>query len=249
VFVIIHTWFFYCMRLRRYNKTLDYSYTFGMYPTIELLRAKPDSVVRVVTHSKLSGEEGSRIISALAAKHGIPVECNDRLIDRLSPKDICYVVGVFTKYYPELSEDNHVVLVNPGNSGNLGTIIRSMLAFDFSDLAIIRPSMDIFHPDTVRASMGALFSINFRLFDDIGSYREKFSTHNLYLFMTEGRDTLDEVSFRHPYSLVFGSEPSGLPRRYKEFGNTVRIAHSDRVDSLNLAISASIVLHHLYSRA
>ncbi len=236
------------MRLKKYNKNLDYSYTFGMYPTIELLRVRPDTVVKVITHSKLSNEEGSGIINALLEKHGIPLECNDRLIDRLSPKDICYVVGVFNKYYPELSKDNHVVLVNPGNSGNLGTIIRSMLAFDFNNLAIIRPAVDVFHPDTVRASMGALFSINFRLFDDIDSYRERFDTHNLYLFMTEGQDTLDKTSFKSPYGLVFGSEPSGLPRHYRELGNAVRIAQSGRVDSLNLAISASIVLHHLYSR-
>ena len=236
------------MKLKRYNKALDYSYTFGMYPTIELLRAKPDSVVEVITHSKLSGEEGSGIINALTEKHGIPLEHSDRLINRLSPKDICYVVGVFKKYYPDLSKDNHVVLVNPANSGNLGTIIRSMLAFDFNDLAVIRPAVDIFHPDAVRASMGALFSINFRLFDDIEAYRERFDTHNLYLFMTEGQDALDETSFSPPYSLVFGSEPSGLPPQYERFGNTVRIAQSGRVDSLNLAISASIVLQNLYSR-
>ena len=237
------------MRLKRYNKTLDYSYTFGIYPTIELLGVRPNEVVCVITHSRLSDEEGARIINTLSEKHGIPLECNDRLINRLSPKDMCYVVGVFKKYYPELSKDNHLVLVNPTNSGNLGTIIRSMLAFDFSDLAIVRPAVDIFHPDTVRASMGALFSINFRLFDDMESYRDELGAHNLYLFMTEGQDTLDKTSFSPPYSLVFGSEPSGLPRHYRELGNTVCIPQSGRVDSLNLAISASIVLHHLYSRA
>ena len=236
------------MRRKRYNKTLDYSYTFGIYPTIELLKAKPDEVVQIITHSKLSDEEGAKIINAITKKHGIPLECNDRLIDKLSPKDICYVVGVFDKYYPQISKDNHVVLVNPGNSGNLGTIIRSMLAFDFNHLAIIKPAVDIFHPDTVRASMGALFNINFELFEDIVSYREKFGAHNLYLFMTEGQDTLEKTGFSPPYSLVFGSEPSGLPRHYQELGNTVRISQSGRIDSLNLAISTSIVLHHLYSR-
>jgi TrmH family RNA methyltransferase len=236
------------MRLKRYNKTLDYSYTFGMYPTIELLKVKPDKVVKIITHSRLSDEEGARIINTLAEKRGIPLESNDRLVDRLSPKDICYVVGVFKKYYPELSDDNHVVLVNPGNAGNLGTIVRSMLAFDFGDLAVIRPAVDIFHPDTVRASMGALFSIDFQLFDDIKSYCEKYSNYNLYLFMTEGQDTFDKARFNPPYSLVFGSEPSGLPQHYQGLGSTVRISQSSRIDSLNLAISTSIVLHHLYSQ-
>ncbi len=236
------------MKLKRYNKTLDYSYTFGIYPTIELLKARPEAVVEVITHSRLSDEEGSRIINVLTEKHGVATECNDRLIDRLSPKDICYVVGVFNKYYPEICNNNHMVLVNPGNSGNLGTIIRSMLAFDFNDLAIIRPAVDIFHPDTVRASMGAVFNISFQLFNDLTGYREKFGTHNLYLFMTEGQGTLDKTTFDSPYSLVFGSEPSGLPQHYRELGNSVRISQSGRVDSLNLAISASIVLHHLYNR-
>ena len=236
------------MRLKRYNKTLDYSYTLGMYPTIELLKAKPETVTRIITHSRLSDEEGSRIINALADKHGIILECNDRLIDKLSPKDICYVAGIFSKYCPEISNSNHVVLVNPGNSGNLGTIIRSILAFDFHDLAIIKPAVDIFHPDTIRASMGALFNINFQLFEDMESYRHKFDGHHLYLFMMEGKEILDQARFNPPYSLVFGSEASGLSHYYQGLGSTVRIPQSDKVDSLNLAITASIVLHHLYSQ-
>lgn len=60
----------------------------------------------------------------------------------------------------ELNNANHVVLVNPGILGNMGTIIRTMLGFNYTNLAIIRPG-DVFDPRVVRASMGALFNINF----------------------------------------------------------------------------------------
>ena len=58
----------------------------------------------------------------------------------------------------ELDDANHVVLVNPGDMGNMGTIIRTMLGFNYSNLAIIKPGVDVFDPRVIRASMGALFN-------------------------------------------------------------------------------------------
>jgi len=45
---------------------------------------------------------------------------------------------------------------------------------------------------------------------------------------------------------VFGNESSGLPGEFAALGQPVRIAQSPEVDSLNLAISTGIALHHLY---
>ena len=54
----------------------------------------------------------------------------------------------------------HVVLVNPADMGNLGTVARTMAGFGFGELAVVTPAADVFHPKTVRASMGALFRLN-----------------------------------------------------------------------------------------
>jgi len=235
------------MKIKKYNKNLEYSYTFGIYPTIELLKAKPEVVVKIISHSKLSSKDGLKLVSTYIKNYSITLECNDKLIQRLIPKENCYIVGIFKKYYPILGKiNNHVVLVNPNDSGNLGTIIRCMLAFDFNDLAIIRPAVDIFNPKTIRSSMGALFSINFQLFNSIVEYKEIFNNHNLYSFMTKGQSIFKKVNFKYPYSLIFGNESSGLSNEYKKLGNSVQILQSTRVDSLNLSISAGIVLHYLY---
>jgi TrmH family RNA methyltransferase len=235
------------MKLKRYDKESDYSYTIGIFPTIELLKAKAEFVLRVIAHSKFAGAEALDQIQSYAARYGFPYEQNDRLIDKLCPKRDCLIIGVFRKYPSALMPaSNHVVLVNPSNAGNLGTAIRSMLAFDFHDLAVIEPAVDVFNPSTIRSSMGALFGIRFEHFHAIAEYRARHEPRRLYPFMTTGKSTLDQAAFVPPYSLVFGNESSGLPGEYEAIGESVRIAQSSNVDSLNLAVTTGIVLHHLY---
>ncbi len=234
--------------MQKYQKDLDYSYTLGIYPTIELLKAKPEAATRIFTHSKLTDKNGSQMVKGLAARNNITIEQNDRLIEKLSPKENCYAVGVFDKYQLKLGINNHLVLNGIRNFGNLGTITRSMLAFDFYDLAIIQPAVDIFHPSVVRASMGAIFSLNFEYFNKLEDYKKKYRNHNFYLFMTDGKNELSQTNFAKPFSLIFGNESSGLPKSYKQLGETVKINQSSKVDSLNLAVSAGIVMHSCYEK-
>lgn len=237
------------MHLEKYEKKLDYSYTFGSYPTIELLKAKPDKVLQVILHSKFISEEGLKLIDNYTKENNISVETNDKLIKSLSAKENCYVIGVFKKYEQLLERtSNHVVLVTPRDPGNLGTIIRNMLAFDFHDLAIIGHSVDKFSPDTIRASMGAVFSVNIQRFENIEEYMNTYTKRSYFPFMTDGSIKLQDAKFSKPFSLIFGNESSGLPKEFKEYGQSVHISQSKEVDSLNLAISTGIALHYLYTK-
>jgi TrmH family RNA methyltransferase len=229
------------MKIKRYNKNLDYSFTFGLYPTIELLKYQKSRVIKVVQHSKFSSKDGAELLSEYAKD--IKIETDDKLINKLSPKGNCYIIGIFRKYEQNLEAGrNHLVLVNPSNTGNLGTILRTMLAFDKQNVAIVQPAVDIFDPKVIRSSMGALFSLNFECFSNIQEYQKKYS-NKLYMFMTDGKENLRDAKFEQPYSLVFGNESSGLPQEFKELGTSVRIEQSDEVDSLNLAMSVGIVLY------
>ncbi len=235
------------MKLKRYKKEYDYSYSLGLYPTIELLKYKPECVRQLVFHSKFASSEGARVISESSAKHSVPVEWSDRIVETLSPKKNCYVVGVFDKYYSSLDTDaDHVVLVNPSDNGNLGTILRTMLAFEVENLAIVSPAVDVFSPDVIRASMGALFRVNVEYMDDIRTYRSEFD-RPLFLFMTDGDQSLEEIVWEHPAGLVFGNESSGLPDEYRQLGYSVYLPQSGKVDSLNLAVAAGIVLSRRYT--
>lgn len=236
-------------KIKRYQKEFTYSYAFGAYPVIELLKSHPESVLKVLFKEDSFKDGNIPAIQKECEKRNIHTQINNKLIDKISVKENTYVVGVFKKYASKIKEDeNHIVLVNPSNTGNLGTILRTMLGFDFKNLAIIKPAVDIFDPLVVRASMGAVFSINFEYFNNIEEYVSKFSSHHLYPFMLNGKSSVENVKFVKPYSIIHGNESKGLDEKYLELGESVYIPHSSSIDSLNLSIAAGISMWEAVKR-
>lgn len=231
------------MRVKRYQKKFDYSYAFGIYPVIGLLKYHKDSVIKVLMKSEAEGREDVREVLELCREQGVRVEVADRAIERIAFKENTYVVGIFDKYECSLDlEENHLVLVEPRNMGNLGTIIRTMLGFNYRNLALIGDSADIFDPKVVSSTMGALFRVNFKYYKDIQEYMSEYSNHSYYPFMLEGSKDIREVEFKEPHSIIQGNESNGLGSEYKDIGQSVFIPHSDSIDSLNLAIATGIGL-------
>jgi RNA methyltransferase, TrmH family len=232
------------MQLKKYTHDAPYSYAFGVFPTLELLHHQVRHVEQVLLSSAGERNEGVGKIRALCEVNRIPVEVNNRLVERLSPKDNTYAIGVFRKYRQPLSaNNNHIVLVNPGDMGNLGTTLRTLAGFAITDLALVRPAVDIFDPRAIRASMGAAFQVNFAYYDSFGDYCAAFKHHHLYLFMTDGDTRLDAARFVEPFALVFGSESSGLPNDIRSQGSTITIPHRPTIDSLNLSVAIGIAVY------
>jgi TrmH family RNA methyltransferase len=91
--------------------------------------------------------------------------------------------------------------------------------------------------------MAALFSLRSEYFGSFEEYTARYGRHNLYPFMTVGDLRLSDASFTRPYSLIFGNESSGLSEEYREKGTAVTIAHSSRIDSLNLPTAVALALY------
>lgn len=226
--------------LKPYKKDFSYSYTSGAYATIELVNTKPELLEMVYIHSHFSktGE-----LEHLCARNKIDVVHNDKVFQRINQKENSYVLGVFQKYEAIIcSDSSHVVLVNPSDMGNLGTIIRTLTGFGVNNLAIVTPAADIWNPKTIRASMGAVFHLQFQHFNGIGQYMEQFPKHHLYPFMLDGKLELkpENICKKQPYSLVFGNEASGLDDSFEDLGTSIRIPQSGLVDSLNLSIAVAV---------
>jgi len=236
-------------KLKRYQKKYSHSYSFGIYPTLDLLRYRADKVLKILLKQEDYDSEGIEEIVRICKENSIPIKVNERGIEKISVKENTYVVGVFEKYEVDLEKgSNHMVLMEPRNMGNVGTIIRTMLGFDFKDLAIIGPSVDIFDPKVVRSTMGAIFRVNFKYFDNVSEYLERHPERNVYSFMLEGAKSIKEVEFKEPMSLIHGNESRGLPEEFKDIGQSVYIPHSKNIDSLNLSIATGIGLWEVSRR-
>lgn len=233
------------IKLKSYKKDFDYSYTFGAFPTMELINFKREAVIKVLVSTKYEDTSESNIYK-VCEDNNIEVEVNDKMFNKLSPKENCYIIGVFKKFHSKIENNrNHVVLVNPSNMGNVGTIIRTMVGFGIDNLSIIGNGADIFNPKVVRASMGAIFKLKFSHYDSFPEYMKEFSERNIFTFMLKGAKNLNEVKGEKGklYSLVFGNEATGLGDEFLEYGTSVLIPHHNTIDSLNLTIAAGIAIY------
>ncbi len=227
--------------LKKYKKEFPYSYTLGPFPTFELLHSHPKEAQAVYYSEGFREQE--KLLS-LCREKGVPCFLGERVLERIAQKEVCYAAGVFRKYEGKLQERRpHIALVHPSDMGNLGTILRTILAFGIHDLAIIGTGADIWNPKTVRASMGALFHIEVEQFEDFPSYLKQYGEkREIFPFMLDGGTVLTPESCPRTecYTLVFGNEASGLPCEFQAYGQSLFIPQSDAVDSLNLAVSVAI---------
>ena len=232
--------------LEAYKRQLPYTYALGLYPALQALEQAPETVSRVLVHSKLMGE-GADALYAACAQHNIRTEQAERLLKKVSGKDNCFAAAVCNKQQHALNPaGNHLVLVNPMDAGNLGTILRSALGFGYEDIALITPCADAFDPQVIRASMGAFFSLRLSEFDSFEAYQSQAVHRMLYPFMLSDDAQLLSKAVRHkksPHSLIFGNEGSGLPAAFASVGQAIKIEQSAAIDSLNLAVSAAIGMY------
>lgn len=229
--------------IKKYKKTDSRSFALGATVTMELLNARSECARCVY----VSPKSEVTTVADKARALGVPVVQSEKAFNILSPKENCFVIGEFEKFEEQVSgERDHIVLVNPSNSGNLGTIMRDVAAFDCAEMIIIRPAVDPFDPKTVRASMGAAFNIGFKCFDSFDDYIAEYGDRVIKPFMLCGAP-FKEFDFDRAvkYALVFGNEATGLPESFAQYG-AVRIEQSQKVDSLNLSVAASVALYKLY---
>ena len=224
----------------KYKKNLEYSYTMGPFPTIELIENRLDLVEEVLISEDFNDKD--KLIDLLN-KNKIHYTISDKQINKISLKDKEYVIGIFKKEKSDLKGHNHILLDGIDNMGNLGTIMRSMLAFSYRDLALISNTCDVYNPKVIRASMGAFFKLNIKQFNSLEDYKKNYPDNNIYSFVLDETSVeLSEVKFKKPYSLAFGNEGKGLSSEYY-LENKTFISQSKDVDSLNLPIACSIALY------
>lgn len=233
--------------LTPYRQELDYGYAPGFFPSMECLLKRPECARRVLLKTEAKGTEAAEKLIELAERLHVRVEWADKALRWISGKDNCYAAVVFEKQEQTLAEDKpHIVLHNPSDSGNAGTILRTALGLGFEDIAVIRPCVDLFDPRTVRSSMGSLFSLRLHVYDRFEDYRESYPVHQLYPFMLDASIPLEKAIHEkvpNRYSLVFGNEGSGLPPVFSSYGQPVRIESNQKIDSLNLSVAAAIGMY------
>ena len=230
--------------MEKYRNDSAYSYTLGMSLTIEALLHRGSFVKEVLLSSKASRNRQLEELLELCRKNGVSWRYDDRTIDRLSVKENCYCIGVFEKYSSSLQANRHVVLYGFSDYGELGTVLRSAVAFDFHDIVLISCSIDYFDPRCIRASMGSIFQCEFVRFEDVDEYKKKYGHYRLYPFVSKSVAELSETRFTEPYGLLIAQDYYGLDAEYPD---GICMDHRGEKE-ISLSVRSSIILESAYAQ-
>jgi len=187
----------------------------------------------------------------------LPLELMQKLSDKEDVSELVATVEIPVDNLDEIviNEDLLVVVFDrPASPGNLGTLIRSCDALGASGLIITGHAVDVYDPETIRASTGSLFSFPVirlpsqkELMPWIESIKAKLG--NLQIIGTDEKGTKNiyEHSFKQPTILLVGNETSGLSQAYQELSDVmVKIPMQGSASSMNVACASSVALYEVY---
>jgi TrmH family RNA methyltransferase len=137
-----------------------------------------------------------------------------------------------------------VVLESVEKPGNLGAVLRSADAAGADAVLICDPLTDLYNPNLIRASIGAIFTVPTVAVSSqeaIGFLK----AHDIQILTAQLQDSslYYDVDMRSGTALVMGTEASGLTQPWREAADAhIRIPMLGRLDSLNVSVSTAILL-------
>ena len=147
-----------------------------------------------------------------------------------------------------VNNDSRVLVVEaPEKPGNIGAIIRTAAAASWDAVIIANPKTDLYHPQIIRNSMGGIFSIPIAKGNtkDVISFLEKNAFNISATSLDNKAKHFKRVKYQRPLALVFGTEDKGLDQKWlKKAQQIVKIPVKFPIDSLNLSVSAGILIYH-----
>lgn len=180
---------------------------------------------------------------------GFSTEVSHSVYKKLSnvknPQGVIGIIKFQLKDINEISlKGNYIMSDEIQDPGNLGTIIRSIDAFNSDGLIINSGTVDPFSPRAIRASMGSVFRVPIYLLED-NSQLEELKIKGFKIIITDlnASKDLDEINFDSSI-IVLGNEANGVSEDIREITNEkIKINMTGKAESLNVAIAGSIILH------
>lgn len=186
----------------------------------------------------------------------VPVSCpytyfSSEVMSKISMMDTpSTIMGLCRKAKDEDVVGNRILILDGiQDPGNLGTIIRSAVAFDVDTIVLSERTVDLYNPKVLRATQGMFFHVRVvsKLALEVISMLQNLDIPVYGTSVVNGVDvrSLDE-SEKKNFALVVGNEGNGVRDEILSVCNkNLYIEMNKNVESLNVAIAASILLYEL----
>ncbi len=139
-----------------------------------------------------------------------------------------------------------IILSSVRDPGNLGSVIRSAVAFGAEHIILSSDSADVYNPKTVRAAMGSLFKVKVSYVKDLSRFIEISKENERRVFaaeLSEGAISLSDLKVLPSDIFIIGNEGHGIDKDVSRLAtSSVYIPISKKTESLNAAVAAGIFM-------
>jgi TrmH family RNA methyltransferase len=197
------------------------------------------------------------LVAEVEAAHGDVVETNPDILHKLSGKDNPQtVIGIYRSFDTSLGRIDRgsaplwIVAQSLRDPGNLGTMLRTGDAVGAGGLILVDDCVDPFSVESVRASMGALFTQRIAA-APWGEFLPWLRSGEGQLIGTSLGAELDYQAPRYgkPAFLLVGNEAQGLPAAYEEECDLlVKMPMLGKADSLNAAVATAVMAYEVINQ-
>ena len=141
-----------------------------------------------------------------------------------------------------------IVLDNVQDPGNLGTIIRSAVAFNFDTVVLSKNTVDLYNPKVIRSTKGMLFNTNI-IVREIEEFLSNLDGYTIYgTDVVNGNDIKDE-DIPSDVVIVIGNEGRGISSGVRKLCNKfIYIGMNSECESLNDSVAASILMYEVNNK-
>lgn len=171
-----------------------------------------------------------------------------KLTDTVTPQGIIGICNY--KESEEVYSNNVLILDGLQDPGNIGTIIRSALCFDFKTIIMSLDSCDIYNEKVIRATQGAIFNIDIKKCD-IKEELVHLKTRGYIIVGTalENGKELNSIVFGEKNAIILGNEGNGVSKDVLASTDiNAYIPINKEMESLNVAIAGAIIMNKVRNK-
>ena len=173
------------------------------------------------------------------------------VMKKLSSTDtIPNVVGVCKKNKEKEIGNKILILEDIQDPGNLGTIIRSSLAFGIDTIVLSPKTVDLYNPKVIRSTQGMMFHINI-IVRELMPFIKELKSNNYIIYGTKVNNGINvkEINKTDKYALIIGNEGKGMSNNIESLCDyNLYIDMDNNVESLNAGVAASIILYEMRNK-
>lgn len=144
-----------------------------------------------------------------------------------------------------MMKKRYLILDDLQDPGNIGTLIRSALAFGIDQVILSKNCVDLYNDKLLRAMQGANFHISC-IYGDLTEIIEKLQANGVVVVgsaLENGQD-ISLIEKTEKMAFIVGNEGNGMNQNILDKCNYIGYIPIQTIESLNVAIAGSILMYH-----